>query len=510
MPRHTAADRVRDTTGLSGPTGGKIPIPYGFSMRSYQLRAYQAMDSGILRALTVWHRRSGKDLFWLNRMIKAMCIAPFCGTYLYLFPHLTQGRRDLWDAKTSPDSGGRPFRAFFPPSLVLESSETEMQITLRPLPHQNAQEISDGRGGTKKVGSVFQIMGTDKDSLENIRGMNTVGAVFSEWADHDPAAWEEIIEPIMMESRGWAAFNYTPKGKNHAFKMHNLAQNDPSWYTDLQTIEMTRRDAEGEDGSPIVTLDQIDALRRAGRAEEIIQQEYYCSYDGYLHGTIFGDLIKRAAADGRIGRVPHVTQLPVGIMFDIGRTDATAMWFFQCVGSEIRFIDYYANVKEGADHYAKVAQSKPYVYGRIILPLDARVKGFTASESTEQYLRRAICRNVVVADSISRQSGIDITRRMFSRFVFDAHHCDTPPHPTIPSGLDGLRGYRRKWDDDRNDYSGEPIHDQFSHPADSLRHGCVGWEEGMIFPGEAFLQQEVKVESDFDPRTSMGMSVRGR
>lgn len=496
MPRHTATDRVRVTP----PEGGKITIPFGFNMRSYQLRCAQAMDNWCTRAITVWHRRSGKDIFWLNQTIKAMVKNSFCGTYIYLFPHLTQGRRDLWDAKTSPDTGGRPFRSFFPPSLVMESSETEMQITLRPMPHQKAQAIADGRGGEKRVGSVFQIMGTDPESLENIRGMNPVYVVFSEYADHEQGAWDAVIEPMLLENGGTAAFNLTPKGKNHAFKLYNYALNDEQWYADMRTIDQTTRDAEGEDGSRIVTPEQIEGLRARGTAEEIIQQEYYCSFDGYLRGTIFGDLVKQAVKDGRVDRVPHVTGLPVGTMWDIGRTDPTAIWFYQVHGSEIRFIDYYANERKGADHYAKILAEKPYIYGRMILPLDARVKGFTATESTEDFIRRVVCPTVDVIDNkISIQSGIDITRRLFSRFIFDVHHCDTPPNPTMPSGLEGLRGYRRKWDDEKNDYSGEPIHDQFSHPADAIRVGSIGWTEGLDFPGTQHLD-DLKIETTFDPR----------
>lgn len=477
-------------------------------MRSYQYLAAHALDNGCKRAMTVWHRRSGKDIFWLNQVIKAMVHNPFCGTYIYLFPHLTQGRRDLWDAKTSPDTGGRPFRSFFPPSLVMESSETEMQITLRPMRHQNAQAISDGRGGEKRVGSVFQVMGTDPESLENIRGMNPVYVVFSEYADHEPGAWDTVIEPMLLENKGVAGFNCTPKGKNHAFTLYNYAVGADDWYSDLRTIEQTRRDAEGEDGSQIVTAEQIEGLRARGTAEEIIQQEYYCSWDGYLRGTIFGDLIKLAMKDGRIARVPHITGLPVGTMWDIGRTDGTAVWFYQTHASEIRFIDYYAATKQGADHFAKVLREKPYIYGKMILPKDSRVKGFTAMESTEDFLRRVICPTVDVVDgNISIQSGIDITRRLFSRFIFDVHHCDTPPNPTMPSGLEGLRGYRRKWDDDKNDYSGEPIHDQFSHPADAIRTGSVGWTEGLDFPGMQ-SQQETKVETSFDPRIPFGVGRR--
>jgi hypothetical protein len=388
----------------------------------------------------------------------------------------------------------------------MESSETEMQMTLKPMPHQRPQPISDGRGGTKQVGSVFQVMGADKDSMENMRGMNAVYAVFSEYADQNRSAWETIVEPMMLENGGKAAFNFTPKGKNHAYELWNYALQSPDWFTSLRTIHQTRRDAEGEDGSRIVTQEQIDGLRQRGVAEEIIAQEYECSFEGYLHGTVYGDLLKRAQADGRVARVPYVTGIPVGTMWDIGRTDATAIIFYQIAGPEIRIIDYYANTRQGADHYAKVCQSKPYLYGAMLLPHDARVKGFSANESTEEFLRRSVCRNVVIAKQTPVQQGIDQVRRMFSRFVFDEFHCNQVPNPGVPSLLTALASYRRKWDEDKQDYSGEPVHDQYSHPADALRTGALAWEDTMNFLGE-LGNSVIQVEQDFDPRA---ITPRGR
>jgi len=494
MTRKSATKSIRSS---SEPKS--ITVPYLFSPRSYQRRVMAAMDSGFKRAISVWHRRSGKDLTWMNQTIKHMLKESFCGTYLHIFPKLTQGRRDLWDAKTSPDSGGRPFRAHFPPDLVMESSETEMQITLRPMPHQKTQPISDGKGGLKYVGSIYQIMGTDKDSIENLRGINAAGVVFSEYADQDPAAWSSIIEPVLLENGGWAAFDFTPKGKNHAHDLYKASQQNPDeWFNEILTIEDTTRDAPGESGKPVISKEQIESLRARGVAEEVIQQEYYCSFEGYMHGSIYGDLIKKAKTDGRVKTVPWIASMPVGIMIDIGSTEATSIWFYQILGPEIRFIDYYSNIKQGADHYAKILREKPYLYGLIILPQDARVKGYTAVENTEEFFKRTVCRNTKIAPKPNIQTGIDMVRRMFSRFTFDEIKCNMSLNPTVPSGLESLISYRRPWNDELETYAGDPVHDKFSHGADALRTGIVGWEDGLTFFGETVGQ--LKVESFFDPR----------
>ncbi len=93
-----------------------------------------------------------------------------------------------------------------------------------------------------------------------------------------------------------------------------------------------------------------------------------------------------------------------------------------------------------------------------------------------------------------------MVRRMFPRFIFDEVKCEQEPNPGIPSALAGMRGYHRKWDEEKGDYSGEPVHDRFSHPADALRTGIVGWPDGgMLFAAEQ-PHTELKVETEFDPR----------
>lgn len=505
MSRKTATHSVRapygrNTEGIAAPPPPTIDIdiPYLFDPRTYQQPSMAYIDGGGRRAVTVWHRRAGKDQTWLNQVIKQMIRSPFCGTYPYIFPKLTQGRRDLWDAKTSPASGGRPFRAHFPPSLVAESSETEMQITLKPMAHQQPQPISDGKGGVKYVGSVFQVMGTDKESIDNLRGMNCAAAVFSEFSDHDPTAWYTIIEPVLIENGGWAAFDFTPKGKNHAYDIYQYALKDPTWFAQLLTIEQTRRDGPHENGSEVMPVAEIQKLRERGVPEEIIQQEYYCSFEGVLHGTIFGDLLQKARSDGRVTDVPYNPRLPVGTMWDIGKSDPTAIWFYQVtpVGA-INFIDYYANTRQGADHYVRVLKERGYIYGLVILPHDA---AWFVEGSTGEFLFHSLCRNVKAAPLVSIQLGIDAARRMFTRFYFDRAKCDTRPHPNIPSGLESLGGYRRTWDEKKQEYSKEPVHDQYSHGASALRTGAIGWEENMGFLQEALV---IKVDSDFDPRVSV-------
>jgi hypothetical protein len=238
---------------MSGQVQTKtIQLPHRYEPRSYQLPLWQAFDAGTRRFVTVWHRRSGKDTTWLNLTIRAMYQR--VGTYVHLFPQLKRGRKILWDGR---NRDGMPFLDHFPAPLVKSKNEAEMQVELLN-------------------GSIWRIDGMEH--LDSIVGSNPVGIVFSEYSQMKSAAWD-LTRPILLENDGWAAFNFTPRGRNHAFELYQMALTNPDWYCSLLTVEDTRRDAPGENGLPIITPTMLDAERREGMREALLLQEYYCSFE---------------------------------------------------------------------------------------------------------------------------------------------------------------------------------------------------------------------------------------
>ncbi len=445
-----------------------------FRYRSYQLRARAARRAGCKRFVQVLHRRAGKDRSWLAITLEAMLER--VGVYFHIFPSLNQGRRDLWDNIVIDNSVGVEksikMMSMFPPEFVLAVNETEMQITL-------------------VNGSIWQIMGADsKEAVERLRGPNPLGIVFSEYSFMLEDAWT-TLEPVLMENGGWAAFIYTPKDESHGFTLYNYARENKEWFCELLTIADTQRDAEGEDGSSVIREDDIDELRKRGLREEDIQREYYCSFKGFLLGTIYGDLVAQARMDGRITRVPYTVNLPVGVCMDIGTSDATALWFYQRAGQQIQFIDYHEESQKSAQYYGRLLkEQKQYMYGRMILPHDAKW-------SAEDYFSSIGFRGITVAKKIPVQSGIDEVRLLFSRFIFDEIKC--------ARGLECLEKYKREWNDIAKTFSPQPRHDEYSHGADALRYGAVaGFDPLQFYLGQG---EALKVESEFDPRHSPAWEV---
>lgn len=451
------------------------------------------------RFVCVWHRKTGKDYLWAN-IAKLWMLqrikAGLSGLVCHIFPTFKVGREIVW---LGPCDKGQFLDSIFPASLVQDRSDSECYLRL-----------IDGYG--TKNGPVYQIVGAG-ETMQNRRGPNATGTIMSEHQDQPESCYAEIFEPMVTSNRGWSAFIGTPRGKNHFYRLFQYAQAEakkPSsrWFAELLTRHDTRRDAPGEDGEAVMPQQEIDGLLARGEDPATIAQEYECSFTGVARGAIFAAWMSRALADGRITRVPREPQLPVGVALDIGRTDGTAAWFYQTAAREIRFINYLAfkadkvDAMSAAEYACKRIQSLPYLVGRVILPWDAEVKGYSARYSTAEIFRRWNW-EVVVLDKVGVEQGIQMVASGATRFVFDADLCDRPQEDGLPSGLESLRGYSRSFRRETDDYSGDPVHNEFSHGADALRYGAMEGFTRVEFPGTRLQAQTITVDSSFDPRAPL-------
>ncbi len=419
-----------------------ITLPYRFTPREYQLPILTAMDSGIKRAVCVWHRRAGKDKTGLNYMIKEMVRK--VGVYYYFMPTYSQGKKIIWDGI---DKSGMRFIEHFPEELTISKNESEMKVKL-------------------KTGSLFQIIGTD--NIDAIVGTNPIGCVFSEYALQNPQAWD-FIRPILRENKGWALFLYTPRGHNHGFELFNMAQLNPDWFCQVLTVDETKR----PDGSPVITPEDIEAERKEGMDEDLLQQEYYCSFSGAMSGSYYGRQMQRAIKEGRITNVPYDFNLKVNTAWDLGIGDAMVIWFFQMHGDAFRLIDYYESSGEGLMHYIKVLEDKEYIYDAHYAPHDIQVRDLTTGKTRLETAQKMGIRFEVVP-RLPLEEGIDAARRMFNRCWFDKDKTKV--------GIDALMNYHKEYDEKRQEFKQHPVHDWSSHAADGFRTLAMGVKDLLLTP----------------------------
>lgn len=240
-----------------------ITLPNEWEPRDYQKSVLEFLDNGGKRAVSIWHRRAGKDSCALNYTAKAA--HERVGSYWHVFPEQTQARKAIWDGIDR--QGRRILDQAFPIEIRKRTLDQEMKIEF-------------------KCGSFWQLIGSN--NYNSLVGTNPVGVVMSEYALSDPESWE-YIRPILRENEGWAWFITTPRGKNHLWKMYEMALRNESWFCEKLSVDKTN----------MLTEKDIQEERDSGMAESKIQQEYYCSFE---EGAA-AQLIPQYVIDGAVRRV---------------------------------------------------------------------------------------------------------------------------------------------------------------------------------------------------------------
>lgn len=392
-----------------------------------------ALESGIKRAVAVWHRRAGKDSLSLNWTARSAMLR--AGVYWHMAPTQRQVRKIVWD--NIDGQGRRIIDQVWPQAIRTNTRDQEMQIQL-------------------KNGSIWQCVGSD--NYNSLVGSNPVGVVFSEFSIADPKAWD-YVRPILAENGGWALFIYTPRGPNHGKDLYDMACQERNWFSEILTVNDTNA----------IPLTAVDDERRAGMSEAMIEQEFYCSFSGVVDGSYYGKQIQAARNENRLTSVPYERTEPVITAWDLGTGDDTAIWFVQQIGLETRIIDYYENRGVGIDHYARVLSERDYIYKEHIMPHDAGHQQLATGKSLSKQLNQLGVKPTRVLpreQNLSDEVGIQAVRDLLPKCWFDHNKCK--------QGIKALELYRRDYDDKRDVFKERPLHDWTSHAADAFRYLAMG------------------------------------
>jgi len=415
----------------------KIQLPYKYIPRTYQIPLFSALDNGYKRGAVIWHRRAGKDLTFMNILTKE-CFKKV-GTYFYILPYYKQARIIIWEGITSD---GTAFIDYIPQALIAHKDNQQMVIKL----------IN---------GSIVRFLGSD--NIDSIVGTNPVGVIFSEYSLHRPQAWQ-YLRPILIENKGWALFNFTPRGINHAYNLYTAATADPSWFTEKLTIEDTKRHT----GKPVVSQQDIEMERASNMPEALIQQEYYCSFTAGVVGSYYATMVDKLYSQKRITSVPHEPALPVYTAWDLGMKDATAIWFFQVWGKEIRVIRYYENEGEAMPHYVRYCKTlrdeENYNYEEHFAPHDIEVRELSTGR-TRREITAELGFHFTVVPKLSIVDGIEATRSVLPMCCFDERKCKL--------GIDALMNYQKRYNEKQQSYSETPLKNWACHGADAFRYMSV-------------------------------------
>ena len=382
------------------------------------------------------HRRAGKTVACIHDLQRQALRCPRVRPrFAYLSPFLRQSKAVAWDYLRAAMSSARAAGA--------TAHESELRV--------------DYPGGA-------QVRLYGADNPDAMRGVYFDGIVLDEYADMDPRVWSEIIRPALADRRGWAVFIGTPRGRNAFFELWRRSQTEEGWFSMMLKASQ----------SGLIPDSELELARR-DLTEEQYAQEFECSFDAAVVGAYYGKLMARAEAERRVAGVPYDPAAPVWTAWDLGIRDATAIWFAQVIGREIRIIDYYEASGVDLGHYVREINARPYAYAGHIVPHDAQAKELGTGKSRLEVMESLGLRPITLAALHRVEDGINAVRMFIPKCWFDAKKC--------ARGIDALKLYRAEYDDKLQALRPQPVHDWTSHAANSFRYLALTLDRRTLLSG---------------------------
>ena len=329
-----------------------------------------------------------------------------------------------------------------------------------------------------------------RNNAQSIRSLEAIDICYVEEAASISNESLEILLPTVRKAGSYFVFVWNPLTEQDAIWERIFKNPDERTY--LKTVNST--DIE-KLLSPEIIFER-EKMRKEN--PELFEHVWLGKPMTVATGSIYGRQLAQAREDGRIGKVPYDGSAPVYAALDLGVGDSTAICFFQTVGQEIHFIDYYESSGEDLAHYISVLSNKPWDYRQIFLPHDAKARELQTGKTREEFFRDHGYNNVTILRPSSHTLGQDdinmVARPKFSRCWFDEAKCARL--------LECLRAYHYEYDDKNKLLKDRPKHDWSSHAADAFIYSLIAETEQIE------IQSTVKFKV-FVPKAFEGEQTTG-
>jgi hypothetical protein len=375
----------------------------------------------------VAHRRAGKTVACVMDLIhRALKCEAKDGRFAYIAPYWVQSKDVAW----------LYVKRFTAPIPGVRLNESELYV-----------EFEHNKARVRLAGA---------DNYDRLRGAYLDGVILDEYGDMHPAAWPEVIRPMLSDRKGWATFIGTPKGRNDFHSKWEESNTTPGWFA------LMLRGSE----SGLLDDEELADLRRALTPEQY-EQEIECNFNAAVLGAYYGKEIVEAERSQRIVDIAIERNLPVHTAWDLGIGDSTAIWCFQIVGKELRMVDHIESHGQPLSYYAGELKARGY-HGDDWVPHDAKVRELSTGRTRVETLQQ-LSRKPRLVPNHKIEDGINAARVSFPTIWFDAVRCR--------QGIEALRQYRTEFDEKAKVFKSAPKHDWTSHSADAFRYASMAWKE---------------------------------
>lgn len=291
------------------------------------------------------------------------------------------------------------------------------------------------------------------------------------------------------------------------YKFYFFAWHDNAGYT--QEFEESRTEADNEYFASIEA--QIGKQLTEGQKHwyigtrrtifagdhHMMMQEYPSipseAFSQSQEGCYFAPQMLSLRKANRITSVPWIKGYPVDTAWDIGRKDGTAVWMFQKIGLDYRFIRFVEGWEQEYDHYVSEISRHGYVWGTHYLPHDAahkrQAKNASESKSAQDILTDLGLRNtVIVPQTPQKILSINAARALIPQCYFDKDNCS--------AGINHLDLYHKTWSRAIGGWTDTPDHDVHSEAADAFQQVAIGYKEKAQFDKSMFNRSTVGATSN--------------
>ena len=183
-------------------------------------------------------------------------------------------------------------------------------------------------------------------------------------------------------------------------------------------------------------------------------------------GAIFGGEINRAEREGRVGTVIVNPRYPVHTAWDLGKAVNNPIWCFQVIGRRPYIVDFYRPESDDLEQWCLWLKERGYS-GNDYVPHDV-LHGDWGMPRTRMDTLMHLGRKPRQIAQVSVQDGINAGNRTIRVARFDRERCDL--------GIEGLKNYRREWDDDLKTFRQNPVKDWAEHIGSAWRYLGLAWE----------------------------------
>ena len=300
---------------------------------------------------------------------------------------------------------------------------------------------------------------------------------------------------MVVENDGWAAFITTPRGNNHCKAMYDMASGNPNWFAEVSSVD----DTNALDAAQLEeALSEYQALWGVDLGRALFEQEYLCSFSGAMVGAYWGAEMARAEREGRIATVEIDREHPVHTAWDLGKAVNNPIWCFQVIGSQLRIVDFYRPETEDLEDWIAWLVERGY-NGNDYVPHDIMVTEWGTGRTRYDVLKKLGRRPIRVA-RVSLADGIQAGREAINNATFDRERCDL--------GIEGLKAYRREWDEELRTFRENPLKDWAEHIGSAWRYLGMAWREVKQPVPKKEKPKELVYAVDDTGRIKANMSVR--